>query len=258
MYGNLKLKITSQHKQFFNSQGYVVLENVLPLSLTEKLSSLCDLTNSDLKQYSSDKLLDRDSFNFNFKYKIAKRIASQHGIQLASKKEWNFRSIFKGAGFDTHPKVRQYLTNLDSDINLHTALKFLMDSSTVKFCNSHIWKKYARSCDPTEVHRDYTGLNIASGSKGVIVWMSPENVSINESALQVIPGSHLEMTDDKTHTVDIDYFNRDKYNLVNLEIKACDLIILDLRTQHCATPNISNEDRCAAAIRYYGDDMVFF
>ena len=88
--------------------------------------------------------------------------------------------------------------------------------------------------------------------------MSPNNVSINESALQVIPGSHLAMGNNKEHTVDTDYFNRDKYNLVNLEIKACDLIILDLRTQHCATPNISNEDRCAAAIRYYGDDIVFF
>lgn len=258
MYGSLKLKITTQHKQFFNSQGYVVLKNVLPLSFTEKLSTLCDLTSTEFKQHSSDKLLNRDSFEFNFKYKIAKRIAAQHGIQIESKEDWNFRSIFKGNDFDTHPKVQQFLNYLDSSIDLLTALKFLMDSSTIQFYNSHIWKKYARSFDPTEVHRDYTGLPIDSGSKGVIVWMSPNNVSINESALQVIPGSHLAIGNNKEHTVDTDYFNRDKYNLVNLEIKACDLIILDLRTQHCATPNISNEDRCAAAIRYYGDDIVFF
>lgn len=250
------MKITEQQKQFFKSQGYVVLENVLSPGIIDHLSQLCSLTDTEFKQFSSDVTLNRDSFDFNFKYKIAKRIAAQNNIQIDSKEDWKFRSMIMGRDYDNHPKVTKFLNHLDSDVNLHSNLKSLLDSTTLQLLNKHIWKKYAQSCDPTEVHRDYTAFNI-TGSKAAIVWISPSNVSSNDSALQVIPGSHRELTSNTMHTVDTDYFNRDKYNLVTLEINASDMIILDLRTQHCATPNISNEDRCAAAIRYYGDDVEF-
>ena len=248
---------TSDQHEHFREQGYIVLKDVLSDELVSSLSELCKLSEEYHEKYSSQYFVDRDEENFFIKYKTALDIANDHNVNLLPVDEWCHRTIYYQEGYEKEPEVLNYIKMLDDTIGIYELLATLLHSKHLQFYNAQLWKKHARSCDPTEIHRDYTAFDM-KGLKSACAWISPTTVRTEHSAFQVIPGSHKGVDHTTKHWIDKDYYARDKYNLVTLEIEPKDVIIIDLRLSHAATPNVSNLNRYAMTLRYLGDDLRYY
>lgn len=248
---------TSDQHEHFREQGYIVLKDVLSDELVSSLSELCKLSEEYHEKYSSQYFVDRNEENFFIKYKTALDIANDHNVNLLPIDEWCHRTIYYQEGYEKEPEVLNYIKMLDRTIGIYELLATLLQSKHLQFYNAQLWKKHARSCDPTEIHRDYTAFDM-KGLKSACAWISPTTVRKEHSAFQVIPGSHKGVDHTTKHWIDKDYYTRDKYNLVTLEVEPKDVIIIDLRLSHAATPNVSNLDRYAMTLRYLGDDLRYY
>ena len=248
---------SKEQQKHFEEQGYLVLKDVLSDHLVSSLAKLCELSNTYHEKYSSQYFVDRTEKNFFVKYETAKRIANDQNIDLLPMNEWCHRTIYYQEGYEKEPEVLEYITELNKTIGIYEFIAKLLHSTYLQFYNAQLWKKHARSCDPTEIHRDYTAFDMM-GLKSACAWISPEPVRHEHSAFQVIPGSHKGVDHTTKHWIDKDYYARDNYNLVTLEIEPKDIIIIDLRLSHAATPNISDVDRYAMTLRYLGDDLRYY
>ena len=249
--------LTNQQREYFNENGYIVLRNVLTDELVSSLANLCKLSRDYHEKYSSQYFVNRNEKNFFIKYETASKIARDNNVSLLPIDEWCHRTIYYQEGYEKESEVLDYIALLDNTVGIYKYLAELLDSTYLQFYNAQLWKKHARSCDPTEVHRDYTAFDMM-GLKSACAWISPNKVRSEHSAFQVIPGSHKNVDHTTTHWIDKDYYARNKYNLVTIEIDPKDIIIIDLKLSHAATPNISDNDRYAMTLRYLGDDLRYY
>lgn len=250
---------TKEQQEHFDEKGYIVLKDVLSDELVSSLSKLFK-SSEELqldKHFNKSQQLSRNEERLINKYNTALGIANDHDINLVPIEEWRHTTIYWQEGFQNHPEGLNYIKMLDDTIGLNELLATLIHSKYLQLFNVMLWKKIAQSCDPTEVHRDYTAFNM-KGLKCAVAWISPATVRKEHGAFQVSPGSHKGVDHTTKHFMDKDYNARDKYNLVTLEIEPKDVIILDLRLVHAATPNVSDLDRYAMTLRYLGDDMRYY
>lgn len=249
---------TKEQQEHFEEQGYIILRDVLSDELVSSLSNFFAQSEDYHKKYfDGSGQLKKNEERMIEKYNTALEIANNHNIKLLPIEEWRHTIIYWKEGRQTHPELLTYINMLNNTIGFYELLATLIHSKHLQSFNSMVWKKNAKSCEPTEVHRDYTVYNM-KGIKSICAWISPSTVRKEHGALQVTPGSHKNVDHTIEHIVDKNYDDRDKYNLVTLEVEPKDLIIFDLRLMHAAAPNVSNVDRQAMTLRYIGDDIRYY
>jgi len=148
----------------------------------------------------------------------------------------------------------------------------LLDSERVRFYFDHLLVKEPHTPNPTPWHQDipywpFLGRQIAS------VWVSATDLTVQESSLEFIRGSHRwnryftpkaftrsgsKWAEDNAgdELPDIEAA-RDDYDIVGFDVQAGDALIFSAWTVHGSPGNAGDHRRVALSTRWLGDDAVW-
>lgn len=148
----------------------------------------------------------------------------------------------------------------------------LLECERVRFYFDHLLVKEPHTPNPTPWHQDipywpFLGRQIAS------VWVSATDLTVQESSLEFIRGSHLwnryftpkaftksgstwaeqnegdDLPDIEAH--------RDDYDIIGFDVKAGDALVFSAWTVHGSPGNAGANRRVALSTRWVGDDAVW-
>jgi ectoine hydroxylase-related dioxygenase (phytanoyl-CoA dioxygenase family) len=176
-------------------------------------------------------------------------------------------------GWTTTPSLRTFA--LESPLGFIASRLF--GAKKVAFYDDQILIKEPRSKQYTAFHTDEPYYHLA-GQQICGIWVSPDVVDADSSAMQYVRGSHrwkdsflpnnfanqvtlAEMGLGQTEAgavklPDIEG-NRDKYDIVTYPSNPGDVLVHHSRLIHGSGPNYSGRTRRAASFRYVGDDVTY-
>jgi ectoine hydroxylase-related dioxygenase (phytanoyl-CoA dioxygenase family) len=200
------VNLTSEQINFFNTNGYIILRNIVSES---------DIIDAKI---SFDKLMKRFSEECNINYESYKNTICQ------LRDLWRYEPVFEKFTLDS------ILPNIASKLMGRPAARLLHD---------HLINKPLGNSSTVPWHQDYPYWPV-DHSFGLSTWLPLDKVDSNSGALEVIKGSHLcgeEKPVDFINESRVEFDNHPKKEV--LEVNTGDVVFLHSLTWHKTGPNHS-------------------
>lgn len=232
--------ITDEHRRVFATDGVVKIPDAVDGEWVGRVLALADRQLADPSRFAGDSAA-----------------GAAEGRLFTDRYLWR-----------TDPVVRDFVF----DSGVARLAGELLEASAVRFYFDHLLIKEPHTPNPTPWHQDipywpFLGRQIAS------VWVAATDVSVDESSLEFVRGSHLwgRYFTPKAFTEsgsgwaeankgdelpDIESARAD-YDIVGFDVEAGDAIVFSAWVVHGSPGNAGDHRRVALSTRWLGDDAVW-